>query len=83
MCCTRLVCGKLEAEKQHVGASLSRPAGNEALALAIEAKDETTGEHERVRIYAMELAKELGLSEDETEALRAASCCTTLEVAVP
>src|SRR4029077_20089528 len=46
----------------------------EALALAIEAKDQTTGEHlQRVRIYAMELARELKLTEDETEALRAAS----------
>ena len=52
----------------------------EALALAIEAKDETTGEHlQRVRVYAMELAKELGLSEDETEALRAASVLHELE----
>jgi HD-GYP domain-containing protein (c-di-GMP phosphodiesterase class II) len=51
----------------------------EALALAIEAKDETTGEHlQRVRVYAMELAKELGLSEDETEALRQPRCCMTL-----
>ena len=54
-------------------------------ALAIEAKDETTGEHlQRVRVYAMELAKELGLSEDETEALRAASVLHDIgKLAVP
>ena len=53
--------------------------------LAIEAKDQTTGEHlQRVRVYAMELAKELGLSEDETEALRAASVLHDIgKLAVP
>src|ERR1700739_1426207 len=46
----------------------------ESLALAIEAKDHTTHDHlQRVRIYAMELAKELGLSADENEAVQAAS----------
>ena len=57
----------------------------EALALAIEAKDQTTGEHlQRVRVYAMELARELGLSEEETEALRAASVLHDIgKLAVP
>src|ERR1700692_2963073 len=46
----------------------------EALALAIEAKDHTTHKHlQRVRIYAIEIAKELSFSEDEIEALRAAA----------
>ena len=45
-----------------------------ALALAIEAKDQTTGEHiHRVQTYAIELAKDFGLSPDEEEALRAAA----------
>jgi len=71
----RLYLGKLETEKRHAEQVSSLHLRTiEALALAIEAKDETTGEHlQRVRVYAMELAKELGLSEDETEALRAAS----------
>src|SRR5262249_32321830 len=71
----RLYLGKLEAEKQHAEkVSNLHLRTIEALALAIEAKDQTTGEHlQRVRVYAMELAKELGLNEDETEALRAAS----------
>jgi len=46
----------------------------EALALAIDAKDHNTLEHlHRVRIYAVEVAKELGLSELEMEAIRAAA----------
>jgi diguanylate cyclase (GGDEF)-like protein/putative nucleotidyltransferase with HDIG domain len=46
----------------------------ESLALAIEAKDHTSHLHlQRVRIFAVEIAKELGFSEDEIEALRAAA----------
>ncbi|MBZ5601226.1 MAG: HD domain-containing protein [Acidobacteriia bacterium] len=46
----------------------------ETLALAVEAKDQTTHDHlERVEVYAVEVAKELGLSETEIEALRAAA----------
>lgn len=45
-----------------------------ALALAIEAKDKTTGEHlHRVQTYAVELGKEFGLSPSEMEALTAAA----------
>src|SRR5271155_4336425 len=45
----------------------------ESLALAIEAKDQTSHQHlQRVRVFAVEVAKELGLPEDEIEALRAA-----------
>jgi putative nucleotidyltransferase with HDIG domain len=82
----RLYLGKLETEKRHVEQVSSLHLRTiEALALAIEAKDETTGEHlQRVRVYAMELAKELGLSEDETEALRAASVLHDIgKLAVP
>jgi putative nucleotidyltransferase with HDIG domain len=82
----RLYLGKLEAEKQHAEQVSSLHLRTiEALALAIEAKDETTGEHlQRVRVYAMELAKELGLSEDETEALKAASVLHDIgKLAVP
>jgi len=82
----RLYLGKLETEKRHVEqVSHIHLRTIEALALAIEAKDENTGEHlQRVRVYAMELAKELGLSEDETEALRAASVLHDIgKLAVP
>ncbi len=82
----RLYLGKLETEKRHAEQVSSLHLQTiEALALAIEAKDQTTGDHlQRVRIYAMELAKELGLSEDETEALRAASVLHDIgKLAVP
>jgi len=46
----------------------------ESLALAIEAKDQTSHKHlQRVRVFAVGLAKELQFSEDEIEALRAAA----------
>src|SRR5947209_7824665 len=75
----RLYLGKLEWEKRHAEeVSRIHLRTIEALALAIEAKDHTTHDHlQRVRVYAMELAKELGLSEAETEALQAASVLHT------
>jgi putative nucleotidyltransferase with HDIG domain len=82
----RLYLGKLEAEKLHAEkVSNLHLRTIEALALAIEAKDQTTGEHlQRVRIYAMELAREMSLNEDETEALRAASVLHDIgKLAVP
>jgi putative nucleotidyltransferase with HDIG domain len=82
----RLYLGKLETEKKHAEQVSSLHLRTiEALALAIGAKDQTTGEHlQRVRVYAMELAKELGLSADETEALRAASVLHDIgKLAVP
>jgi putative nucleotidyltransferase with HDIG domain len=81
-----LYLGKLEAEKRHAEKLSSLHLRTiEALALAIEAKDQTTGEHlQRVRIYAMELAKDLRLTEDETEALQAASVLHDIgKLAVP
>jgi putative nucleotidyltransferase with HDIG domain len=83
---SQLYLGKLAAEKQHAEkVSKLHLRTIEALALAIEAKDQTTGEHlQRVRIYAMELARELGLMEDETEALQAASVLHDIgKLAVP
>ena len=82
----RLYLGKLETEKQHAEkVSNLHLRTIEALALAIEAKDQTTGEHlQRVRVYAMEVARDLGLTEDETEALRAASVLHDIgKLAVP
>jgi putative nucleotidyltransferase with HDIG domain len=82
----RLYMGKLETEKKHAEeVSNLHLRTIEALALAIEAKDQTTGQHlQRVRVYAMELAKELDLSGDETEALRAASVLHDIgKLAVP
>src|SRR5437588_5863712 len=46
----------------------------EALALAIEAKDQTTHDHlQRVRVYAVEVAKELKVDREGMEALQAAA----------
>jgi putative nucleotidyltransferase with HDIG domain len=82
----RLYLGKLEDEKRHAEkVSNLHLRTIETLALAIEAKDQNTGDHlQRVRVYAMEVARELRLSEDEMEALRAASVLHDIgKLAVP
>ena len=82
----RLYLGKLEYEKVHAEEMSSLHLRTiEALALAIEAKDQTTHQHlQRVRVYAMEIAKELGLTNEEIEALRAASLLHDIgKLAVP
>ena len=89
----RLYLGRLEAEKERVEvekrhveeiASLNMRT-IEALALAIEAKDHTTHTHlQRVRTYAVEMAKELNLDDDQIEALRAAALLHDIgKLAVP
>ncbi|MGH9667818.1 MAG: HD-GYP domain-containing protein, partial [Bryobacteraceae bacterium] len=57
----------------------------EALALAIEAKDQTTHDHlARVEVYATEVGKELGLTEGELEALQASALLHDIgKLAVP
>src|SRR5271155_139582 len=77
-----LYLAKLAAEKQQVEIE-KRNAEDvaslhlrtiESLALAIEAKDHTSIQHlQRVRVFAVAVAKEVGLPEDEIEALRAAA----------
>jgi diguanylate cyclase (GGDEF)-like protein/putative nucleotidyltransferase with HDIG domain len=71
----RLYLGKLENEKRHVEEMADLHMRTiEALALAIEAKDQTTHDHlQRVRVYAVEVAKELNVSRDEMDALQAAA----------
>jgi len=65
----------VEAEKRHVeDVSALQVRTIEALAAAIDAKDHTTHSHlHRVRTYAIEIAKDLGLSQEEMDALCAAA----------
>ena len=82
----RLYLERLEHEKSHVEDMAALHLRTiEALALAIEAKDHTTHEHlKRVRVYAVEIAKKLKVSEEELEALRAASLLHDIgKLAVP
>jgi diguanylate cyclase (GGDEF)-like protein/putative nucleotidyltransferase with HDIG domain len=82
----RLYLGKLEDEKRHVEEMANLHLRTiEALALAIEAKDHTTHEHlQRVRVYAIEVAKELGVNGAELEALHAAALLHDIgKLAVP
>ncbi|MGH9502439.1 MAG: diguanylate cyclase [Terriglobales bacterium] len=82
----RLYLGKLEDEKRHVEEMATLHLRTiEALALAIEAKDHTTHDHlQRVRIYAIEVAKELKVTPGEMEALHAAALLHDIgKLAVP
>ena len=82
----RLYLGRLESEKKHaeeIAALHLRTI--EALALAIEAKDDNTHDHlQRVQVYAMELGKRLGLDTSDLQALHAASILHDIgKLAVP
>ena len=71
----RTYLGKLSDEKRHVEEMADLHMRTiEALALAIEAKDQTTHDHlQRVRVYAVEVGKELRVEPDEMAALQAAA----------
>jgi diguanylate cyclase (GGDEF)-like protein/putative nucleotidyltransferase with HDIG domain len=77
---------RLEAETKHTEAIADLHLRTiESLSLAIEAKDHTTHNHlRRVQTYAIQLGKDLGLNEDELNALRAASILHDIgKLAVP
>src|SRR5580658_288478 len=77
---------RLEKDKNHVEEIAGLHLRTiEALALAIEAKDTTTGDHlQRVRVYATEIGREIGLSQKELDALQAASLLHDIgKLAVP
>src|SRR3984885_14601549 len=71
----RMYLGKLDDEKRHVEEMADLHMRTiEALALAIEAKDHTTHDHlQRVRVYAVEVAKELKVDAEGMAALQAAA----------
>ena len=67
--------GRLEDSKRHLDEMAALQMRSiRTLALAVEAKDDTTHTHlHRVQTYAMEIGRELGLSAEELLALQAAS----------
>lgn len=71
----RLYFSRLEEEKVYAEGMASLHLRTiEALAMAIEAKDECTHDHlRRVQVYSLQLASHLGLSPGEVNALQAAS----------
>jgi len=82
----RTYLSRLEAQKKHaeeIAALHLRTI--EALSLAIEAKDHTTHDHlRRVQVYAVEIAKDLGLDQDQLNAIRAAAMLHDIgKLAVP
>ena len=77
---------RLQAQKKHaeeIAALHLRTI--EALSLAIEAKDHTTHDHlRRVQVYAVEIAKDLGVDDAQLNAIRAASMLHDIgKLAVP
>jgi len=82
----KLYMGRMEQEKNHAENMAALHLRTiEALAMAIEAKDECTSEHlRRVQIYSMKIAEHLGLSPNEIQALQAASILHDIgKLAVP
>lgn len=71
----RIYLDRLDDEKRHVEEMAALHLRTiEALALAIEAKDHTAHEHlRRVRTFAVEIGKDMGLPATDIEALRAAA----------
>ncbi len=81
-----LYLGRLEEEKKHVIEMADLHVRSiEALAMAIDAKDDTTYDHlRRVKVYAAEIGKELQLSLLDLQALEAAALLHDIgKLAVP
>jgi len=82
----RIYMGRVDAERRHASEiSELHLRTLEALAVAIEAKDETTHDHlRRVQVYATEIGRDLGVPEAGIEALRAAALLHDIgKLAVP
>lgn len=81
-----LYLGRFEEGKRHVAEMADLHLRTiEALALAIDAKDDTTHDHlRRVNVYATEIGKEMGLHGEDLKALEAASLLHDIgKLAVP
>jgi len=77
---------RVEEQRKHIGEMAQLHLRTiEALAMAIDAKDDTTAAHlRRVQVYASELGKELGISPLEMQALEAAALLHDIgKLAVP
>lgn len=77
---------QVEAEKRHVEEMCALHLRTiEGLALAIEAKDHNTHSHlNRIRTYAVEIGKEVGMSNEDLDALKAAALLHDIgKLAVP
>jgi diguanylate cyclase (GGDEF)-like protein/putative nucleotidyltransferase with HDIG domain len=82
----RLYLSRLEEEKNHVKEVADLHLRTiKALALAIDAKDNTTHDHlRRVQVYATGIATDLGLNEEDVQALQAAALLHDIgKLAVP
>jgi diguanylate cyclase (GGDEF)-like protein/putative nucleotidyltransferase with HDIG domain len=82
----RLYLGRLQRETLHAQDMASLHLRTiEALAMAIDAKDQTTHDHlQRVQVYATEIARELKLSPVEIEGIQAAAVLHDIgKLAVP
>ncbi|MCX6621377.1 MAG: HD-GYP domain-containing protein [Acidobacteria bacterium] len=81
-----VVLERMESERKHSGdMSALHLRTVQTLALAIEAKDENTAGHlERVRVYAVEVGRQAGLSRQDLNALEAAAILHDIgKLAVP
>jgi len=84
--CYRIYLGRLGEQQQHVKRMAELHLRTiKALALPIDAKDETTHDHlRRMQVYSTEIARELGLSDDLIQALNAAALLHDIgKLAVP
>jgi putative nucleotidyltransferase with HDIG domain len=82
----RIFLGRIEDERKQAEETAALHLRTiESLALAIEAKDHAMHDHlQRVQVYAVEIAKDLRLGENDLQAIRAASVLHDIgKVAVP
>src|SRR5207249_6893250 len=71
--------GRIHDQQRHVAqVSDLHLATIEALALAIDAKDQTAQSHiRRVQVYAAGIARGLGISDNEIQGVKPRGCCTS------